>query len=266
MDSKTHLILAARLLELCNSDRGAAIYSIIPTIYRGKEYHNQICSHTLNNYPTLLNSMLDLFTEQNVSVSKNSYEYIGIKEHREFFFKLLGETKLLIPLPETISANKSAAAFSLVSYGYLRSIFYPVQFFLPHSSACCGQWKFWEKINYFDFLKKNKEKKARFEFREKIMQSKIWDAEFKPEDFPEIVSRRLIREKAFDNKLNVEAMIKAMIIRMGEMAKPDINYEIIDYSIRSFFTYLGVKKYLRVDREMEFLRRFEREIMASLTE
>lgn len=57
-----------------------------------------------------------------------------------------------------------------------------------------------------------------------------------------------------------------MIIRMGEMAKPDINYEIIDYSIRSFFTYLGINKYLRVDREIKFLRRFEEEMIKILRE
>ena len=48
---------------------------------------------------------------------------------------------------------------------------------------------------------------------------------------------------------------------MGEMAKPDINYEVIDYSIRSFFTYLNTNKYLRVDRETKFLRMFEKEII-----
>ena len=56
-------------------------------------------------------------------------------------------------------------------------------------------------------------------------------------------------------------MIKAIIIRMGELAIPSINYETIDFVIRDIFTYLHVDKYKRVDLEMEFLKRFEEEII-----
>jgi hypothetical protein len=59
-------------------------------------------------------------------------------------------------------------------------------------------------------------------------------------------------------------MIKAMIIKMGEGGRPFINYEIVDFSIREFFTYLKEKKYVRVDKEMKFLERLDKEIVAIL--
>jgi len=136
---------------------------------------------------------------------------------------------------------------------------------LPHSSVCSGQWEFWDSIDFFDFREKLKNKEFVFDFREKIAESKAWKIKFEPDMFPLIVKRRLVKEKAFNKKLSPEAMIKAIIIRMGELAKPSINYEIIDFSIRSFFTYLGVKQYMRVDREILFLRTLEEEIKKILT-
>ena len=137
---------------------------------------------------------------------------------------------------------------------------------MPHSSICSGHWDFWDKINYLELTKKIHQKETTKLLCKKLLESNIWKTKFHPNDFPEIVKRRLIKEKLLDKKLNAEAMIKAIIIRIGEMAKPSINYEIIDFSIRSFFTYLGVKQYMRVDREILFLRRFEEEFKKILTE
>jgi len=163
-----------------------------------------------------------------------------------------------------VQHNKIPAALAIVSSIYFSTFVSPIQFFLPNSSACCGQWEFWEKNNYFNLLNRLKEKEFIFALRESINGSKVWETRFKPEDFTEIVKRRLSKENAFDKKLNAEAMMKAMIIRMGEMAKPHLNYEIVDYSIRSFFSSLGVKNYLRVDREIKFLRKFEKEMIEIL--
>jgi len=266
MDSKTYIIIAAKLLEVCGQDKGAAIYSLIPLENSRQEYYEKIQGQSLENKPLLLNSALELLSGVKTGVAKNSHVYTTIKEEREELLKQLGDVKLLINLPSTISHDKISAALSLVSHSYVDCFFHPVQFFLPHSSACCGQWELWERNNYFELLKKTNEKEFQFNFRDKLIVSKIWNIKFNPEHFSEIVRRRLSKEKAFDKKLNLEAMIKAMVIRMGEMAKPTINYEVIDYSIRSFFTYLGVKKYLRVDREIKFLIELEKEIMTLLGE
>jgi len=265
MDPVTHIVLSAKLLEVCDSDKGAAIYSVLPIIDKKPEHYKRIYGYALKNHPPLLDSALEILGRKQQEVSRNSYVYTRVAEEKEKFLILLGEVKQLIDLPEVVSNDKMAAALSLVSHSYFNSIFYPTQFFLPYSSACCGQWAFWEKNNYFELLDKINEKKFVFGFREKLIKSSVWQTKFKPEDFSEIVKRRLIKEKAFDKKLDSGAMIKAMIIRMGEIAKPHINYEIIDYMIRSFFIHLRVKKYLRVDREIKFLRTLEKEIVDLLS-
>jgi hypothetical protein len=146
---------------------------------------------------------------------------------------------------------------------YLDTFIEPTQFFLPHSSQCSGHWEFWDKTDYFGLLNKVQAGKTVRYLEQKIAKSKVWTTKITPDAFPEIVKRRLIKEKSFDKKLDAPALLKAMIIRMGELAKP-INYEVVDFVIRSFFTYLGVKKYLRVDREIEFLRRLEKEMIEIL--
>ena len=97
--------------------------------------------------------------------------------------------------------------------------------------------------------------------REKVGSSTVGALEeTKSKILLRIKKRRLLKEHKFDEPLSSESMIKAMIIRLGEMGKPFINYEVIDFSIRSFFSYLGINKYVRVDRETEFLRRLELKI------
>lgn len=264
MKEQMHILIASKFLEVCGSDKAATIYSIIPTI--GKDYYGNLYSHTLKNHPVLLESALEIFTGKRTNIAKSSYAYSKIKEEKEVFLNLLGKARHIIKIPGTISDDKIAAALSLITYIYTDTFFRPTQFFLPHSSVCSGHWNFWDKINYLELASKIQQKETTKSINKKLLKSNIWKTNFHPDDFPEIVKRRLLKEKLLEKKLNPEAMIKAIIIRMGELAKPSINYEVIDFSIRSFFTYLGVKQYLRVDREMLFLRRFEEEMMKILIE
>lgn len=261
MQNIPHLTFTTKVLEKCGCDKSAVIYSLLPLIDEKPEYMKGTYSHCLENQPKLIDSALEIFTGKKLGAAKNSYEYTRIKEEKESFFNLFSRFKNITNLPSKISTDKIEAALASLSHIYLDTIFNPVQFFIPHSSSCSGQWQFWNDINYFELKEKLNQKEFIFSLREKLDKSKIWDIKFEPEEFPLIIKKRLLKEKAFGKKFDPESMIKALIIRIGEIAKPDVNYEIIDFSIRSFFTYLAIKKYSRVDREIEFLRRFEKEII-----
>ena len=194
--------------------------------------------------------------------AKNSYEHLRIKEECNRFLKLLGEHKVGMRM----GGDKIKAALSLVSHAYFDSFLKPVHFFIPQSSFCSGQWDLWNKRGYLELKEKFSDKEFINKFYDKIKNSEVWNTKINPDDFPLIIKRRILKEKNTGMMLNPEAMIKAMIIRMGELARPSIDYEVIDFAIRDFFTYLQVKKYLRVDREIEFLRRLEKEITKHLEE
>ena len=262
MDIQTKLILTAKLLGLCDQDKESAVYSFLTELEKTPTHFSKTYFNSIHSIPNLIESVLEVFCQKKTNITKTSYEFQKTKENQQNFIQLINENKSLINLTDiTLSDNKIKIALGIISSIYLESFVRPIQFFLPHSSACSGQWNFWENSDYFRFLEKNKNKNELLKFRENVTKSSIWETKFKPEEFPEIIKRRLIREKACEKRLDPNAMIKAMVIRMGEMAKPNINYEIIDYSIRNLFTYLNTNKYLRVDREIRFLRMFEKEIV-----
>jgi hypothetical protein len=264
MDIKIKFVLVAKILELCGCNKENAVYSFI-TEFETPTHFSKTYTNSINSIPNFIESASEIFCQKKTNIAKTSYELQKTKENQQNFIQLINENKDLINLTDiTLNDNKTKIALGIISNIYLESFVRPVQFFLPHSSACSGQWSFWENDNYFKFLEKINGKKFFIEFNEEIMKSEIWGIKFKPEDFPEIIKRRLIKEKACEKKLDSNAMIKAMIIRLGEIAKPNINYEVIDYSIRNLFTYLNTNKYLRVDREIKFLRMFEKEVIKRL--
>ncbi|GEM_PF-1613308 len=262
MDSITHIALSRKLLEACGCDIEASIYSVLPVIDEKPSYFKGVYCHILGNHPKVLDNALQIFTSDKINSKKKSYEYNRLVGQRESIFSVLDKSKEASSNEGSvkISDNKIDAALALISHSYFDCFMRPVQFFVPLSSSCSGQWSFWDKIDYLGFIEKCNEKENVFSFRERMVESSVWKLKMGLDDFPLIVKKRLLKEKAFGKKLNPENMIKAMIIRMGELASPSINYEIIDYSIRSFFTYLKVKKYLRIDREIFFLRELEKEI------
>jgi hypothetical protein len=249
-------------LEVCGCDINNSIYAFIPTINDIKLYTNNL--HTL---PQVLDSSISLFTGKKPYTKKSIY-FIHLKKNEDKIMNLFSNLCEHISYKgqKKIGQNEIEAALSCISCIYLNTYVTPIQFFLPHSSACSGKWEFWESIDFFGFSEKLQNKEFIFDFRDKIMKNKVWNIKFDLKYFPPIVQRRLLKERLLDKKLNPEAMIKALIIKLGEMGRPFINYEAIDFSIREFFTYLGTKKYLRVDREMEFLNRLDKDIVRSLKE
>lgn len=267
MNPYIYLILLNKLNEVCGLEDDNLVYALTPSIDNKLGYMNGIYSHTLDKLPLIVDSSLEIFGGIRVGAAKKSYAYLRLKEEKENFIKILTDAKQLLRLREIkLGNNKNDAALAALSHIYLSSFIKPVQFFLPHSSICSGQWDFWDKVNYLELIEKIHQKETTKLLSKKLLKNDVWKTKFKADDFPEIVKRRLLKEKLLGEKLGSNAMIKAMIIRMGELAKPSINYEVIDFSIRSFFTYLGVKKYLRVDREILFLRTLEKELEKILAE
>jgi len=261
MNVQTSLVFVKKLNDLCGLDNSNLIYTMVPLIDSKPGHMEGIYSHTLDKLPLVIDSSLGVFAGVKGDFAKSSYAYLRIKEEKEDFIKKLTDSSQLLRLGSiSFGDSRCDAAFAALSQIYLSSFIVPVQFFLPHSSVCSGQWGFWDKIDYMELVEKaNKKDKVRL-LCDRLNKSDVWKTKFEADDFPEIVKRRLVKEKKLDKKLDPNALMKAMIIRMGELASPSINYEVIDFSIRSFFTYLGVKQYLRVDREMLFLRRFEEEM------
>ncbi len=264
MDELTKAVLSAKILEICDCDINSAIYSFIPL----ENENAKLYTHSLHNLPQNLDSAIEIFTGEKTQAARNSISYSTIKEGQEKSLKLLNETLEFVGYKgqKKIGKQKIHAALGCISHIYLDTFAAPVQFFLPHSPACSGKWDFWDNIDFFSFQESLQDRQFNFSVREKLAESRVWDIKLNLSEFPFIVQRRLIREKSLNKKFAPEAMIKAMIIRLGEMGRPFINYEVIDFSIREFFTYLGAKKYLRVDREMEFLKKLDNEIMRILKE
>lgn len=258
MDDLTRGALSVKLLEACDCDIDSAVYSFVPTA----DEDIRLYTHSLHNLPLLIDSSIEILTGKKTNVAKSSIYYKHLKKEQENVLKKFNDVCSLVNAKGNIKIkdDKTYAGLAAISHLYFDSFIRPIQFFLPHSSGCSGKWDFWDSIDFFTFKERLQDKKFNFEVREKILKSKVWNFKFDLEEFPIIVQRRLAKEKLIDKKLNPEAMIKAMIVRLGEMGRPFINYEIIDFSIREFFVYLGAKKYLRVDREMLFLRRLDEEI------
>ena len=249
--------IVEKMLEACGCNTNNAIYALVHT--SNTESKNL---KTLHKQINVVNSAIEILTTNKTNAKKNSEEYKLIKKEKDRIFTEFGNLKS--SQESTIGINPIKAMVAVMTEIYLESFFDPIQFFVPNASPCSGQWELWDDIDYFNLKKQITEKDSAFKFKTKMLSNDIWNYKFKPEDFPLIIKRRLQHEKEFGKKLNPESLIKALIIRMGKLAKPDVNYEVIDYAIRSLFTDLKVKKYLRVDREMEFLKRLETEIKKTL--
>lgn len=264
MQELTNGILSVKLLEACGCDISNSIYAFLPNINED----TRLYTNSLHNLPQVLDSSISLFTDKKPHAHKKSIYFINIKRNEEKILKLFNGVCDYIGHEgqRKIGCDRLQAALSYIISVYLSTYMSPIQFFLPYSSTCSGKWQFWDSINFFAFKEKLKNKEFNFDFREKMAKNKIWKIKFDLNTFPVIVQRRLLKEKLLDKKLNPASMIKAIIIRMGETGRPFINYEIVDFSIRELFIYLGEKKYLRVDREMEFLKRLDGEIIATLKE
>lgn len=276
MDWGTHMVLAARLLDSSNLDVGAAIYSVIPVIDQKPAHFHRVYAHILENQPDFLDVTLELFKRPEVAkrdfsalnryisekagqlekefaatppndakkrmmLEKKIYAFRRIGEETPGFLKLLDDAKDLVGDKRVteISTDKLSAAVSLLSHTFFDTYNNPVQIFLPACSLCSAQWDFWSKIDYMKFRGDFYKPENIVPFRKEIANSKVWNTKLKP-----------------------EALMKAIIIRLGEMGQPAIPYEVVDMGVRDFLRYMDINEYQKADAELKFLRDLEDEIAA----
>lgn len=274
MDWGTHMVLAAKLLESSKLDLGAAIYSVIPVIDQKPAHFHRVYAHILENQPDFLDVTLELFKRPEVTrrdfktleqfisgranqlekefnetpatdvakrrkIEKRIYAFKRIGEETPEFLKLLDDARDVVGDARVtkISTDKLSAAVSLLSHTFFDTFNNPVQLFLPNCSYCSAQWEFWSKIDYMKFRGDFYKPENIVPFRREIAKSTVWNTALKP-----------------------EALMKAMIIRLGEMGEPAIPYEIVDMGVRDFLRYMDVNEYQRADMELKFLRDLEDEI------
>ncbi|MBU4353019.1 MAG: hypothetical protein KKA65_02580 [Nanoarchaeota archaeon] len=254
MQQNIYLEFSRNLMEKCGLNEEGIIFSLIPNLDHNLSYLQDSYFHSLENLPNLIEASLAIFHGQKSDISKNSLTFNIIKENSQNLLKNYSQfrSKYNFKAGEIISKDKEVLALAILSHIYLDSFERPLQFFLPHSPFCSGNWLLWDKINYHDF-------KEKFHQSNELLINKkdIWNIKITEENFKDIIKKRLIKENAFSKPLSHLSMIKAIIVRMAENAAPSINYEIVDYNIRKLFRYLGINEFIRIDREMEFFRRLE---------
>lgn len=270
------MVLAARLLDSSGLDVGAAMYSVIPVIDQKPAHFHRVYAHILENQPDFLDVTLELFGRPEVAkrdfaglgkfvsekaaqlqkefdsapsgdarkrmrLEKKIYAFTRISEETPGFLKLLDDARDVVGDERVtkISTDKLSAAVSILSHTYFDTYNNPVQIFLPGCSLCSAQWDFWSKIDYMRFRGDFYKPENIVPFRKEIAKSKVWDIKLKP-----------------------EALMKALIIRLGEMGQPAIPYEVVDMGVRDFLRYMNVDEYQRADNELKFLRDLEDEIAA----
>lgn len=303
MDWGTHVVLAAKLLEGCGCDKGAAIYSVIPVIDREPAHYHRVYAHILENQPGILDVAMTILTGEAAqerdyqrikreAAEKTSclreelavaaadsdddcvrelenrvYSYERISTDAQEFITLAEQAVQIVgdPAVANISDDKLSAGLSLISHTYFDTYNNPVQVFLPDSAACSAQWNFWEQIDYMKFRGNFYKSENIMPFRQGMADSEIWEVNIEPQAFERDIRSRLLSEGAFETKLRPEEMIKAMIVRLGEMA-PGISYEAVERGIRKFCRYMEFDKLLRPDKEIFFCRQLEGMITSTILE
>jgi hypothetical protein len=274
VDWGTHVVLSAKLLESCGLEKGSAIYSVIPVIDKEPPHFHRVYAHILSNQPEFLDVAIELFGSEEVktrnfealgrkvenkigelrkelqSISANGLEERRRLENKIYAYKrITEETPTFVQHAEMagqivgdssvsqISQDKMSAAVSLLSHIYFDLWNNPVQVFLPECSYCSAQWKFWDNVDYMKFRSEFYKPENISAFRREIAQSPVWNCRLKP-----------------------EALIKALIIRLGELSEPSVPYETVDMGIRDFMRYMDINEYQRADRELEFCHALENTI------
>ncbi len=261
MNKPIKLILTKKLLELCNCKPSYSIYALLPEI-NGGDYFYEVDSHSLLSLPRNIELVKSIFSLQTNGSKYGSNQHQYTAEFKEGLLNQLSQHKVWLGEKELEikGDDKVSITLSLLFSSYLDCFVKPVQFYIPMSSSCAGQWDLWDKQDYFLFLKNIMDKDKPHKLIDKLSKNMIWKTKFKPEDFNLAVRKALLKREMFDKDLEPEAMIKAIIIRTGELSNPRVGYETIDYVMRTLFVNLKVDKYLRVDREIEFLKRLEKTI------
>ena len=272
MDHKTHITMTYKLLKTCDCDEAASIYSLVPVIDREPAHFHRLYGHVLANVPKIADAAIMVLSNPEMSSKRDEeappYEFRRCREEKEYFKKLLNDVSCTIDDEKirTPSFDKTSVFIAILSHIYFDTFNNPVQAFLPESSYCSGQWDFWTEVDYFKFRGDFYSEKIIIPFRERILSDPVWDMKLDSSLFNEEVRERLLQTGELEKKLNPFALIKAMIIRLGELAKPDIEYSVIDQQVRDLLDCAGCVEYCRADREIVFLRELEKKIASLIFE
>jgi len=106
-----------------------------------------------------------------------------------------------------------------------------------------GQWDFWRNVGYLTFRTK-----------------------FYRDDVISVFRKELLNDKLWNVKVDPYTLVKAMIIRLGDLSLPGVKYEVIDWKIREYLRFLGLDEYRRPDRELQFCKNLEKRITALIYE
>jgi hypothetical protein len=242
MDHVTHLVMAYKLLESCGCRSGSSIYSVLPALDREPPHFHRVYAHIISNFPRMLTTATHIFCNHwplELPVDLHSYEYDRINVDSEYYLSLVKKASALTNDDSMLDLKPElvGGGLALLSHLYFDTYNNPVQAFLPDSVYPSGQWDFWKSVDYFTFRTKFYTQESLSVFRKGVLESDVWDA-----------------------KIDPYGMIKAMIIRLGDLSQPSASYEIVDSKISEYLGFLGYNKYERVDRELQFCKDIEKEI------
>jgi len=239
MDDVTHLVITYKLLESCGCDKRATIYSLLPALDRKPPHFHRVYGHIISNFPKILETAIHVFANDNASVDKNAYEYVRINEDKDSVLNfaqvasnLIGDKSICNP-----SSDKVSSGVALLSHIYFDTYNNPVQAFLPDSVYSSGQWNFWRDVGYLTFRTKFYEENVISAFRKNLFSDEIWNT-----------------------KIDPYTLIKAMIIRLGDLSRPGVEYEIVDWKIRVYLRFLGCDEYRKPDEGLKFCKELENKI------
>lgn len=259
MNLNLSLKFVSNILKRCDCNQGSGIYSLLPATDHDPQYFSGLYAHNIGNLPKMIESGIKIICQNKPKAV--SFEDNLVKTDKEYIHKTFSDFISLEKMKNiNITTNKTQVSLAALSHIYFLTFFRPVQFFIPYSSSCSGQWQLWDTIDFLN-IKQHIENISSLNM---LLPEKTWDINITLENFNPIIVRRLKKEGNLNRSLDPESMIKALIIRLGELASPNINYENIDLTIRKFFTFLAVKKYLRIDREMRYLQLLEENIKRNI--
>ena len=242
LDHVTHLVMVYKLLKSCRCFPGSGIYSVLPALDREPAHFHRVYAHIISNFPRMLINATHIFCDDwplDLPLDENSYEFERISVDSKYYLSLvkkaseiIGDDSILDVRPDIMGGG-----LSLLSHLYFDTFNNPVQAFLPESVYPSGQWDFWKNVDYMLFRTKFYTESALSIFHKQVLQSEIWNLDISP-----------------------SKMIKAMIIRLGDLSQPVTSYEVVDDRVRNYLNFLGFTRYERVDKELQFCKKLEKEI------